>query len=113
MSCIRSLKKRKAEAKRVYLLEILDRFEEEQETLRRLALVITGDMGSCGKIGQRGTGTGHKSGSPFPFPGQLREWVKRVTIEAAITGSLHEIARCESRYLNQTSRSLRASFERQ
>ena len=38
---------------------------------------------------------------PLPFRKQLTEWVKRVTIEAAITNSLHEIARCESRYVNQ------------
>ena len=47
MSCIRSPKKRKAEAKRVSTFEILARFEVEHETFSRLAFVITGDIGAA------------------------------------------------------------------
>jgi hypothetical protein len=101
MSCICSVKKRKAEAKRVSTLEILARIEEEQETLWRLAYVITGDIGAA----ERSVGAARElvmnRAYPFPFPGQLTEWVKRVTINAAITNSLHEITRCGSRYVNQ------------
>jgi hypothetical protein len=47
MSCIRSPKKRKAEAKCVSTFEILARFEDEHETFSRLAFVIAGDMGAA------------------------------------------------------------------
>jgi hypothetical protein len=98
MSCIRSPKKRKAEAKRVSTFEILARFEVEHETFSRLAFVITGDIGAAERSVSEARELVTNGAHPFPF---LTEWVKWVTIKAAITNSLHEIARCESRYVNQ------------
>ena len=101
MSCICSPKKRKAQAKRVSTLEILARFEDEHETLSRLAFVITGDIGTAERSVSEARELVTNGVYPFPFREQLTEWVKWVTIKAAITNSLHEIAPCESRYANQ------------
>ena len=101
MACIRSPKKRKAEANRVSTWEILARFEDEHETLSKLALLITGDIGAAERSVSEARKLVRNGVHPLPFREQLREWVKWVTIEAAITNNLHEIARCESRYLNQ------------
>jgi hypothetical protein len=101
MSCIRSPKKRKAEAKCVSTFEILARFEDKHETFSRLAFVITGDMGAAERSVSEARELVTNGAHPFPFREQLTEWVKWVTIKAAITNSLHEIARCESRYVNQ------------
>lgn len=101
MSCIRSPKKRKAEATRVSTFEILARFEVEHETFSRLAFVITGDMGAAERSVSEARELVTNGAHPFPFREQLTEWVKWVTIKAAITNSLHEIARCELRYVNQ------------
>ena len=101
MSCIRSPKKRKGEAKRVPTLEILARFEDEHETLSRLAFVITGDIGAADRSVSEARELVTNGAHPLPFREQLTEWVKWVTIKAAITNSLHEIARGESRYVNQ------------
>lgn len=101
MFCIHSTKKKIAQAKRASTAEILARLEDDHEPLSRLAFVITGDIGvaerSVSEARELVTNVAH----PLPFRKQLTEWVKRVTIEAAITNSLHEIARCESRYVNQ------------
>ncbi len=101
MSCIRSPKNRKAEAKRVATFEIRARFRDEHETLSRLEFVITGDIGAA----ERSVSKAHElitnGVHPLPIRQQLKEWVKFVTITAAITNSLYEIARCESRYVNQ------------
>ena len=100
MSSIHSLKKI-TEAKRASTAEILARLEDEHETLSRLAFVITGDIGvaerSVGEARELVTNGVH----PLPFRKQLTEWIEWVTIKAAITNSLQEIARCESRYVNQ------------
>ncbi len=101
MSCICSPEKRKAQAKRVSTLEILARFEDEHETLSRLAFVITGDIGTAERSVSEARELVRNGVYPFPFREQLTEWVKWVTIKAAITNSLHEIALCESRYANQ------------
>ena len=81
--------------------EILARFEDKHETFSRLAFVITGDIGAAERSVSEARELVTNGAHPFPFREQLTEWVKWVTIEAAITNSLHEIARCESRYVNQ------------
>jgi hypothetical protein len=101
MLCTRSTEKRKVEAKRVSTFEIRSRFEGEHEILWRLAFLITGDL----RAAERSVSKAHELVTnvmhPLPFPEQLKEWVKSVTITVAITNSLHEIARCESLYVNQ------------
>ena len=68
MSCIHSTKKKKAEAKRASTLEILARFEDEHETLSRLAFVITGDIGAAERSVSeaRELVTNGVASSPFP-----------------------------------------------
>jgi hypothetical protein len=99
MPCIHSTKKI-AEAKRASTAEILARLEHEHETLSRLAFVITGDIETAERSVSEARELAKNGAHPLPFPKHLTEWVKRVTIEAAITNSLDEIARCESRYVN-------------
>ena len=84
--------------------EILARFEDEHETLARLAFVITGDIGAAERSISEARELVTNGAHPFPFREQLTQWVKWVTIKAAITNSLHEIARCELRYVNQNCR---------
>ena len=98
MSSIHSTKKI-AEAKRASTLEIKARFDHEHEILSRLALVITGDIGAAELSVCKARELVTNGTSPFPLHKQLTEWLKRVTIEAAIISSLHEIALCESRYM--------------
>ncbi len=76
MSCIRSPKKRKAEAKRVSTFEILAPFEDEHETLARLAFVITGDIGAAERSVSEARELVTNGAHPFPFREQLTEWVK-------------------------------------
>jgi hypothetical protein len=101
MRSIHATKKKRAGAERPSTLEILARFEDEHETLSRLAFVITGDIGVAERSVSEARELVTNGAHPLPFRKQLTEWVKWVTIEAAITNSLHEIARCESRYVNQ------------
>ncbi len=100
MPCIHSTNKKIAEAKRASTLEIQARFENEREILLRLAFLITGDLGAAERSVSQARELATDGAHPLPFHKQLTEWVKRVTIEAAITNSLHEIARSESRYIN-------------
>ena len=99
MSRMHSTKKKMTEAKRASTLEIMVRFEHEHEMLSRLALVITGDIRAAELSVCKARELVTNGTSPFPFRKQLTEWLKRVTIEAAIISSLHEIALCESRYM--------------
>lgn len=101
MLCIRSPKKKKAEAKHVSTFEIRARFRDEHETLSRLAFVITGDRGAAERSVSKAHELVTNGVHPLPIRQPLKEWVKAVTITAAITNSLCEIARCESRYVNQ------------
>ena len=101
MPSIHATRKKTAGAERPSTLEILDRFEDEHETLSRLAFVITGDIGTAERSVSEARELVTNGANPFPFRGQLTEWVKWVTIKAAITNSLHEVVRCESRYVNQ------------
>jgi hypothetical protein len=94
MSRIHSTKKKIVEAKRASTSEITVRFQHEHEILSRLALVITGDIGAAELSVCKARELVTNGASPFPS-----EWHKRVTIEAAITNSFHEITRCESRYM--------------
>jgi len=91
MSCIRSPKKRKAEAKRVSTFEILAPFEDEHETLARLAFVITGDIGaaerSISKARELVTNGAHPFGvNPLDGTNYLD------TVSAFIKGFLHVLA---------------------
>ena len=95
-----SAKKKVAEAKRASTLEIMVRFEHEREILLRLALVITGDKGTAELSVCKAREVLTNGATPFPFRKQLTEWLKQVTIEAAITSSLREIDYCESRYMH-------------
>ena len=79
----------------------MPRVEDEYETLSRLSFVITGDIGTAERSVSEARELVTNGAHPFPFREQLTEWVKWVTIKAAITNSLHEIARCELRYVNQ------------
>ena len=101
MSCIHSTKKKIAEAKHASMLEILARFEDKHEILSRLALVITGDIGAAERSVSKARELVTNGAHPLPFREQLTECVKGMTIKAAITNTLHEITRCESRYVNQ------------
>jgi hypothetical protein len=101
MCCIHSAKKKIAEGKRASTLENLAQFEDEHEILSRLAFVITGDIGTAERSVSEARELVKNGACPLPFSEQLTQWLKWVTIEAAITNSLHEIARCESRYVNQ------------
>jgi len=102
MSWLHSTSKKTAGAKRVSALDILVRFEDEHEALLRLALLIAGDI----EAAERSVSKAHKmaihGASPFPFREQLTEWVKWMTIKAAIANNLHEIDPCEPKYVNQT-----------
>jgi hypothetical protein len=69
--------------------------------LSRLTFVITGDIGATERSVSEARELVTNGAHPLPFREQLTERVKWVTIKAAITNSLHEIARCESRYVNQ------------
>ena len=99
MSRTHSAKKKVAEAKRASTLEIMVRFEHKREILLRLALVITGDKGTAELSVCKAREVLTNGATPFPFRKRLTEWLKQVTIEAAITSSLHEITYCESRYM--------------
>jgi hypothetical protein len=99
MSRTHSTKRKIAEAKRASISEILVRFEREQEILLRLALAITGDKGTAELSICRARELVMNGESSLPFRKLLTEWLKRVTVETAVTSSLHEIARCESRYM--------------
>ena len=101
MFCIHSTKKKIAEAKRASTSEILARFEDEHEILSRLAFVITGDIGAAERSVSEARELVRNGAHPLPLRKRLTEWVKWVTIETAITNSLHEIARCESRYVHE------------
>ena len=101
MSCIHLTKKKKTTANSVSTLEILDRFEDEHEILLRLAFVITGDIGAAEHSVSEARDLVIHGEHPVPLCGQFPEWLKTVTIKAAITNSLPEIARCESEYVNQ------------
>ncbi len=101
MSCIHLTKKKKTPANGVSTLEILDRFEDEHEILLRLAFVITGDIGTAERSVSEARDLVIHGEHLVPLCGQFPEWLKTVTIKAAITNSLPEIARCESKYVNQ------------
>ena len=94
-----SAKKKVAEAKRASTLETMVRFGYEHEILSRLALVITGDIRAAELSVCKARELVTNGKSPLPFRKHLTEWLKQVTVEAAITSSLDQIARCESRYM--------------
>lgn len=99
MSRIHLTKKKIAEAKRASTSETMVRFGHEHEILSRLALVITGDVEAAELSVCKARELVANGASPFPLRKHLTEWLKRVTIEAAITNSSHEIIRCEPRYM--------------
>ena len=101
MSCIHSAKKKSAEVKRASTFEILAGFEDKREILWRMAFVITGDIEGAERSVSEARELVSNEVYPLPFREQLTEWVKWMTVKAAITNSLHEIARCESRYVHQ------------
>lgn len=101
MSCIHSNKKKQKTANGLSTLEILDRFEDEHEILLKLAFVVTGDIGAAERSISEARDLVINGEHPVPLCEQFTEWLKTMTIKAAITNSLHEIARCESKYVNQ------------
>src|SRR3974390_2790771 len=102
MSWIHATNKKSAVTSRVSTSEILDRFEEEQEVLSRVAFLITGDAKTAECSISTAREIAMSGANPLPFREQLTEWVKWVTIKAAISHSRDEIGRCKHRYLNQT-----------
>jgi len=101
MCRIHSTKTKIAEAKRSSTLEILARLEDEHEILSRLAFVVTGDIGTAERSVSEARELVTNGARPLLFSEQLTQWLKWVTIEAAMINSLHEIARYEARYVNQ------------
>ena len=88
-----------AETKRAPALNITCRLDNEHEVLSRLALLITGDIQAAELSVFKARELLTSSASPYRLGKPLTEWHKRVTIEAAISASLQEIARYESRYV--------------
>ncbi len=102
MSRLHSTRKTAGMGRRVSTLEILTCFEDQQEALLQLALLIAGDM----EVAERSVSSAcemaiHRA-NPLPFREQLTEWVTWVAIKAAISNTLYEIGPCELRYVNQT-----------
>jgi len=88
-----------AKTKREPTLNLMCRLDNEHEVLSRLALLITGDLQAAELSVFKARELLTTDAKPTSCRKHLTDWHKRVTIEAAISNSLHEIARCESRYM--------------
>jgi hypothetical protein len=98
MSWIHSTKKKTAGPGRVSKSEILGCFRDEHEILLRLALLITGERDTAEQSLRKAREIA--AHGPNPFPERLTDWVKWVTIKAAISSSRHKISRFERMYIN-------------
>ena len=102
MPWVHSTTKKTGEAKRVSTLQMLARFIDERELLLRLALLITGDIKAAELSVFRACRMATDRANLLPTRERLTDWVRWVAIKAAIANSLHEIAPCEPKYVNQT-----------
>jgi len=102
MSWIHSSKKKTGGVNHASTMEILARFIDERELLLRLALLITGDIKAAELSVFRACRMATDRANLLPTRERLTDWVRWMTIKAAIANNLHEIAPCAPKYVNQT-----------